>query len=751
MQRLWSRHRSVKNMTFVMAFAVGVALLLPFDHGDARERMDAGMKRAEAIVGRWNLRVLAAQDVSSSWLEVERSAFRALVGRFVGLIGGARPIGKVDWNNGVARFTIPTEWESPPGDLRFEVRPIGDSLVGRRVTIAVNGTTVIADQIIPGLTGSAIDSDEAAPGPRVLQGEENSVEFRNVTIREPVARTSEFSSASCTDADSAAAVSAVRSRLADWVRQANEGDRDGMREVWAPGLVGWFPRAGVFSDSAALVAAKVRTSPRPPNPRTTFEISIDDIVASGPLVVVHDIWKETKTFSGAANSAVRTIRGSELWRCQPDGRWRIARYVSAPEPWTLAPAPSAVRLDGLTVIDMVDSVPRPMTSILIESGRITGMGSPSSLRSPPGTRVVDLRGLYAIPGLIDAHVHLTAPFERRGQQDSLVAFFFRGGITAIRDMAGDARVLRERALAASADSAASTRIYYSALFAGANFFRTDRRAPSTARGLEPGKVPWARSITSESEAFTAVRDAKSVGATGIKVYAELTASQLAAVTRAAHEQGLKVWSHAAVIPAKPSDGVRAGVDVLSHAFMLMFEDVDSVATTYGAGLRQHVVANHPPGAPTIARVIADMSRRGTMLDPSLYVIQRYAATPEVLTGEMRMMRGVDEWGITVTRLAHKAGVRLVAGTDNSGYPGRNELPTLHDELQIFVERVGLTPFEALVTATKNGAEVLGASNDLGTIAVGKLADLVILEANPLEDIRNTRRIVAVVKAGRVFR
>jgi imidazolonepropionase-like amidohydrolase len=267
----------------------------------------------------------------------------------------------------------------------------------------------------------------------------------------------------------------------------------------------------------------------------------------------------------------------------------------------------------------------------------------------------------------------------------------------------------------------------------------------------PGQVPWLRSITTEDEAAAAARDAKEAGVTGIKVYAELTPSQLAAVARAAHAQGLKVWGHAAVIPAKPMDGVIAGVDVFSHAFMLMFEDVDSVASTYGPGLRQHVVANHPPDATAIRRLIAEMKRRGTMLDPSLYTIQRYAASPAVVSGEMSMMRGIDEWGVAVSRLAHQAGVRFVAGTDNSGYPGRDALPTLHDELQLFVERVGMTPYEALLTATRNGAEMLGASNDFGTITVGKLADLVILDANPLENIRNTRRIVAMVKAGRVFR
>jgi imidazolonepropionase-like amidohydrolase len=123
----------------------------------------------------------------------------------------------------------------------------------------------------------------------------------------------------------------------------------------------------------------------------------------------------------------------------------------------------------------------------------------------------------------------------------------------------------------------------------------------------------------------------------------------------------------------------------------------------------------------------------------------------VLEGELTFMQGIGEWGIAISKLAHNAGVRFVAGTDVSGYPGQNPMPTLHDELEIFVDRVGMTPAEALAAATRNAAEALGASSDMGTIAVGKFADLVILEANPLDDIRNTRRIVAVIRAGRVFR
>jgi len=136
---------------------------------------------------------------------------------------------------------------------------------------------------------------------------------------------------SCANDDRPAAAAAVRARLTEWVRQANANDSEGMREVWAPGLVGWFPRAPIFSDSAAFAAAGLRDTSTS-GVRATFELVIDDIVAGGGIVVVHDIWTETRRLS-PGKAVRRQIRGSELWRCQPDGRWRIARYVSAPEPW----------------------------------------------------------------------------------------------------------------------------------------------------------------------------------------------------------------------------------------------------------------------------------------------------------------------------------------------------------------------------------------------------------------------------------
>jgi ketosteroid isomerase-like protein len=140
----------------------------------------------------------------------------------------------------------------------------------------------------------------------------------------------------CSTSDGEAA-NTIRARLARWVEQANADDRQGMNEVWAPGLIGWFPRYPAFTDSAAAVVAGVDARSIAPAP-SRYEIVIDDIAASGEMAAVHDIWTETKTFAGN-RSVRRTIRGSELWKCQPDGRWRIARYVSAPEAWSKITTP----------------------------------------------------------------------------------------------------------------------------------------------------------------------------------------------------------------------------------------------------------------------------------------------------------------------------------------------------------------------------------------------------------------------------
>jgi ketosteroid isomerase-like protein len=137
--------------------------------------------------------------------------------------------------------------------------------------------------------------------------------------------------AGCAARDSSAAASAIRQRLAGWVAETNAGDEAAARTIWAPGVTGWFPRGAEFTDSAAYRAAGLLPSAGPA--RVSFEIRVDEVAVSGSLAAVHDVWTETRRFPTSAVAVRREIRGSELWACQPDGSWRIRRWVSAPEHW----------------------------------------------------------------------------------------------------------------------------------------------------------------------------------------------------------------------------------------------------------------------------------------------------------------------------------------------------------------------------------------------------------------------------------
>ncbi len=141
-------------------------------------------------------------------------------------------------------------------------------------------------------------------------------------------------------------------------------------------------------------------------------------------------------------------------------------------------------------------------------------------------------------------------------------------------------------------------------------------------------------------------------------------------------------------------------------------------------------------SPELNTVLDEIVRRGTMLEPTLFV---YGDAPERLAV-----------AAAITRRAHQAGVELTAGTDSIA--GTDALiPNLHEELQLLVERAGLTPAEALRAATRNAAEAIGVLDSRGTIEAGKLADLVVLRADPLRDIRNTRQIEMVFKHGKAYR
>ena len=398
----------------------------------------------------------------------------------------------------------------------------------------------------------------------------------------------------------------------------------------------------------------------------------------------------------------------------------------------------AQALVGLTLIDGTGAPARSGMTLLVEKGRIRDVFPDGAKPLPVGTERADLRGRWVIPGLIDAHVHLeTDPSGSDGA--AAVATRLRnallGGVTTVRDMGGDTRVLAGLARAAALNETVSPSVVYAAVFAGPEFFGDPRIVEST-RGATAGAAPWARAVRGDTDLRLAVAEAKGTGASALKLYAALPAAALVPLVGEAHRQGLAVWSHAALFPARPSEVVDAGVDVVSHASLLVWEAAAAMPsyTQRAAG----DFARVPPTGGAIDALLKDMAQRGTILDATLLVVSR---------PDQRAKGG--EWASRVTGRAHELGVRIAAGTDGFIGDDNGDLPNLHEELALLV-RAGLAPLEAISAATSVAAAALDVENDRGVLAPGMAADLVILERDPLVDIRNSRSILWVMKAGRRY-
>src|SRR6185437_4167034 len=286
----------------------------------------------------------------------------------------------------------------------------------------------------------------------------------------------------------------------------------------------------------------------------------------------------------------------------------------------LAAAPKPLLLTHAGLIDGTGSAVQRDMTIEVEGKRIAAVYPSGSRPAPRGAQVRDLNGKYVIPGLIDAHVHITDAEPDIAHYQTFLRALLLGGVTGIRDMAGDDRLLKFLAEQANSDAFASPDIFYVALMAGPSFFKEDFRAQDASKGEPLGFAPWMQAITAKSDIAMAVAEAKGTGATGIKLYANLPAALVTAITAEAHRQGLRVWTHATIFPAKPSDAVDAGADTISHSPYLVWEAALSVPDDYkmrAMGDFEHV----KPDAPQILALFNAMKKRGTILDATLLVFK----------------------------------------------------------------------------------------------------------------------------------
>jgi imidazolonepropionase-like amidohydrolase len=387
---------------------------------------------------------------------------------------------------------------------------------------------------------------------------------------------------------------------------------------------------------------------------------------------------------------------------------------------------------GATLIDTATGTTRPNAAIFTENDRIVEIRLGEEVVARNGQELVDVHGKFILPGLVNSHVH-TATVAAPAFATAYLRRELYSGVTTVRDMAGDVRLLSELKREAEFGEIPSPDIFYVALIAGPEFF-VDPRTHDAARGRVAGQVPWMQAITAETNLPFAMAEAIGTGATAVKIYGDLSGSLVKSITVEAHHQHLLVWSHAAVFPALPSDIADAGVDVMSHACLLGYQLSDPPLLTNEDPTAVDATKLLKP-SPAMSALYQAMKQRGIVLDATLfpYEFKQAHSCSGALSAQL-------------AREAYQAGVLLSAGTDDD--PNWDDPNSAIDaELTLLVDKVGMTTADALRSATVIGARAAGQQNEAGCIEVGKLANLVILNKNPLENIANIRSVYMVIKRG----
>ena len=419
-------------------------------------------------------------------------------------------------------------------------------------------------------------------------------------------------------------------------------------------------------------------------------------------------------------------------------------------------------LNNVTVVDVRTGALKPEQTVILEGNRIAYVGSSKAAKYPRKARIVNCRGLFLIPGLWDMHVHLAFGDWFPDARDISLPLFIANGVTGVRDMGSELEVVQGWRNDIAAGRLVGPRIYTSG---------------PMLDGPKP-RFPSSVAIATPEDGHRAVADLKRRGADFIKLQSLIPREAVFAIAEEARKQQIPFEGH---VP----DSVRARE--MSEAGMKSFEHLIGIfegsspaeddflkggktegkflATydaTRAASLAAILAKNQTWQCPTLV-----WERGGNLVDVSdfskdtrvKYVPAAWKnKTWKRFTDEITQGYGTDDLAtrkkfiskeLEVVGMLHKASVPFLAGTDTPAgvhiFPGYS----LHKELQRFVA-AGFTPVEALQTATINPARFFEIEDQAGTVEKERFADLVLLSANPLEDIANTQEIAAVIANGRYF-
>jgi imidazolonepropionase-like amidohydrolase len=384
----------------------------------------------------------------------------------------------------------------------------------------------------------------------------------------------------------------------------------------------------------------------------------------------------------------------------------VASSVAAPQEATRRPrkhlqaiALQLVALTGGVLIDGTGAPPLSGAAVLVRGDRIIGVGGAGDVEVPPTATVIDVRGATILPGVFNAHVH-------SGYRESSLEAWAHGGVTTVRNLGGSAQFALVDTLALNPALAR--------VVASGPFITVPNGYPI---------VPWGSTtpmpVVGPEEARSAVNQLIDQGADLIKIAVEsggdfgrliptLSLHEATAVVETAHARGIPVSAHVTTSPDLPQ-ALDAGVDDIAH-----------------------MVVDYPSSA-LLARVV----REGVVWVPTLELwrVVGYNHEPRAVANLRRFV---------------EAGGTVALGTDYDGYdaPFQLGMPVIEMELML---QAGMSPMQIIVSATRNGALVSNRLGDLGTAEVGKLADLVVVRGDPLQDIHAMADVRLVMHSGVVIR
>ncbi|HEY5087322.1 MAG TPA: amidohydrolase family protein [Gemmatimonadaceae bacterium] len=455
---------------------------------------------------------------------------------------------------------------------------------------------------------------------------------------------------------------------------------------------------------------------------------------------------------------------------------RLPLVVALVAPFALAPASAAaqrptlsrnvrqyvtvdtsiVALTHARVIDGTGSVPRDNQTLILRDGNISAMGDAASVQLPAGAQVLDLSGKSVIPGLVMMHEHLfypTGPGVYGNLSESFTRLYLAGGVTSMRT-AGNTNGYGEINIARAIEHGDKPGPWI------------DATAPYLqGPGLGIGQM---YELKDADDARRMVDFWADAGATSFKAYMNITRAELRAAIQEAHKRGLKITGHLCSVTYR--EAAALGIDDLEHGLFVSTDFVPDKKPDVcpGQAVGMTALASVDPNSAEFKSLIANLIAHHVALTSTLTVFETFTPGQPMPPGldvlDPILKQRFEQLYATVQRNTHsiypvlfakdramelqfvRAGGLLLAGTDPTG--GGGVIPGYSDQRQVeLLVGSGFTPLEAIKICTLNGATYLGRADRIGSIAVGKQADLVVVDGDPVANISDIRKVSMVFKQG----